>query len=91
MSSQRSARGYATSSGQFNTLTHYKSLTLCVLHQSRGIISGLQALDPGILDDVPVAPQLVRQPGPVPGADQRAGTGASLLSPRDQMDVSVNL
>lgn len=23
----------------------------------------LQALDPGILDDVPVAPQLVRQPG----------------------------
>ena len=44
-----------------------------------------------MLGDVPVAPQLVRQLGPVPGADQRAGTGASLLSPRDQMDVSVNL
>lgn len=56
-----------------------------------GFISDFQALDPGILGDVPVAPQLVRQPGPVPGADQRARTGASLLSPRDQMDVSVKL
>lgn len=50
-----------------------------------------QALDPGILGDVPVEPQLVRQPGRVSRADQRAGTGASLLAPRDQVDVSVNL
>lgn len=56
-----------------------------------GIVSNLQALDSRILDNIPVAPQLVRQPGRVSGFDQRAWTGASLLSPRDQMDVSVNL
>ncbi|TKS86499.1 RAS guanyl-releasing protein 1 [Collichthys lucidus] len=43
-------------------------------------------LDPGILGDVPVAPQLVGQSGTVSGAHQRARTGGSLLSPRDQMD-----
>lgn len=46
-----------------------------------------QVLDPGVLDDVPVAPQPVRQSGTVPGADPRPGTGASVSSPRDQMDV----
>lgn len=52
-------------------------------------ISNLQTLDSGILDDVPLAPQLVRQPGRLSGSAQRTWTGASLLSPRDQMDVSV--
>lgn len=70
----------------------FKSQTLIAcMYQWHGIILDLQALDPRILDNVPVAPQFVRQPGTVPRADPRAGTGASLLSPRDKMDVSVNL
>lgn len=52
-------------------------------------MSVLKALDPGVLDNVPVEPQPVGQSGAVPGADQRARPGAALLSPRNQMDVSV--
>lgn len=59
--------------------------------QSWDVVLNQQALDPRVLDDVPVAPQLVRQPGRVPRDDQRAGAGASLHSPRDKMDVSDNL
>ena len=73
------------------TQWHCQSLSLCVRFYHSHIISDLQTLDPGVLDDVPLAPQLVRQHGAVPGADQGAGTGASLLSARDQMDVSVNV
>lgn len=46
---------------------HAKALcTTPNLRASHGLLFDLQALDPGILDDVPVAPQLVRPPGPVP-------------------------
>lgn len=66
-------------------------MSLALLYQLWDVVLNQQALDPRVLADVPVAPQLERQPGAVPRADQGAGAGASLRSPRDKMDVSDNL
>lgn len=71
-----------------HTVTFQSLILLCQLWD---VVLNQQALDPRVLDDVPVAPQLVRQPGTVPRADQGTGAGASLRSPRDKMDVSDNL